>query len=65
METHEGNDAGHAREAAAKVGDRRDTHLEDVSMDVKLLQPGGEGGIAARITKTTLDVRPKPDLQWI
>jgi hypothetical protein len=34
-------------------------------MDVELLQPKGESGIAARITKTTPDVRPKPDLQWI
>ena len=62
METHEGDDARYARKVAAKVRDRRDTHLEDVSMAIKLLQPGGEGGIAARITKTTLDVRPKPDL---
>jgi hypothetical protein len=34
-------------------------------MDVKLLQPRGEGGITARVTKTTLDVRPKLDLQQI
>jgi hypothetical protein len=65
METQDGVDAGHTREAAAKAGDRRDAHLKSVSMDVELLQPGGKGGSTVRITESTHDMRPKPDLQWI
>jgi hypothetical protein len=65
METRGGVNTGHARESVAKAGNQRDAHLEDLSMDVELSQLGDEGGNVARTTKSTLDVRPKPDLQWI
>ena len=63
METDNGINARHARKMAAKARDRRNEHLEDVSMDV--LQFRDVGSNAARTIESTPDVRPKPDLQWI